>query len=83
MKYKAYKDILDTSGRMYSKMKVIRSQKHRMYTMEINKDSLSAYDDKRYILNDDIHTLAYGHYRIPTVSRPTNSHIEVPHRVYT
>jgi len=62
-----YKNILDTSGRMYSNMKVIRSQKHRMYTMNINKVSLSAYDDKRYILNDGFTSLAYGHYRIQSL----------------
>ena len=31
---------------------------------EINKVSLSSYDDKRYIKADGIHTYAYGHYRI-------------------
>ena len=38
---------------------------HRMYTYESNKTSLSAFDDKRYILDDGIHTLAYGHKDIP------------------
>src|SRR5258708_2720585 len=65
LKHKIYKDILDTSGRMYSKFKVIRSEKHRIYTMEINKVSLSAYDDKRYILDNGISSYAYGHYMIP------------------
>src|SRR5882757_6329598 len=67
LKQKIYKNILDTSGRMYSNMKVIRSQKHRMYTMNINKVSLSAYDDKRYLLNDGTTSLAYGHYRIQSL----------------
>ena len=31
--------------------------------MEINKVSLSAYDDKRYILDDGITSYAYGHYK--------------------
>jgi len=30
---------------MHSKMTVIRSSKHQLYTMEMNKVSLSAYDD--------------------------------------
>jgi len=29
--------------------------------MEMVKTSLSAYDDKRYILDDGITSLAYGH----------------------
>ena len=63
LKHEMYKKILITSGKMYSRMKVIRSQKHRVYTMDQNKISLSAYDDKRYLLEDGINSLAYGHFR--------------------
>ena len=35
----------------------------KLYTMEMNKVSLSAYDDKRYILDDGITSYAYGHYK--------------------
>src|SRR5207244_6110233 len=63
LKHEMYKKILITSGNMYSRMKVIRSQKHRVYTMDQNKISLSAYDDKRYLLEDGINSLAYGHFR--------------------
>lgn len=42
----------------------IRSVRHQLYTQHISKLSLSPYDDKRYILNDGIQTLAYGHYKI-------------------
>ena len=34
---------------------------HNIGTYESNKTSLSCYDDKRYILNDGINTLVYGH----------------------
>ena len=63
LKHEKYNDILTSGSKMYSKMKVIRSQKHRIYTMELNKVSLSAYDDKRYLKKDGIHSFAYGHYR--------------------
>ena len=46
-------------------MKRIKSFGHTMYTYESNKTSLSAFDDKRYILDDGIHTLQYGHKDIP------------------
>ena len=46
-------------------MKGIKSFGHRIYTYESNKTSLSAFDDKRYILDDGIHTSAYGHKNIP------------------
>ena len=49
---------------MYSDMKVIRSEKHQIYTMNLNKVSLSAYDDKRFITNNGIESFAYGHYKI-------------------
>ena len=42
-------------------MKGIKPFNHRMYTYESNKISLSVFDDKRYIKDDGINTLAYGH----------------------
>ena len=46
-------------------MKGIKSFKQKIYTQEINKTSLSCFDDKRYIKDDGINTLAYGHKDIP------------------
>jgi hypothetical protein len=63
LKHEMYNKILATSGKMYSRMKVIRSQKHILYTMDMNKISLSAYDDKRYLSEDGISSYAYGHYK--------------------
>ena len=45
----------------HGKMNVIRSHSHEIYTEEINKIALSSDDDKRVIMADGIHTLAYGH----------------------
>ena len=42
-------------------MKRIQSKKHKIGTYEMNKISLSCFDDKRFILDDGIHTLAYFH----------------------
>ena len=42
-------------------MKRIRSKKHKIGTYDVNKISLSCFDDKMYILNDGIRTLAYFH----------------------
>ena len=38
-----------------------KSKNHNIGTYESNKTSLSCYDDKQYILNDGINTLACGH----------------------
>ena len=45
------------------KMKTIRSDHHVISSYEINKTSLSCFDDKRYILNDGITSYAYGNYK--------------------
>ena len=41
-------------------MKSIKSYKHIIKSCEITKYSLSCFDNKRYILEDGITTLAYG-----------------------
>ena len=39
-------------------MNVIRSNKHEVYTEEVNKIALCSNDDKRHILGDGVHILA-------------------------
>lgn len=48
----------------FTSAQIIRSENHRLYTREIVKLSLSPYDDKRYVLDNGVDTLAYGHYLI-------------------
>ena len=64
LKFNNYKETLFNNNQMHHKMKTIRSQNHQIKSYEINKVSLSSYDDKRYILDDGIHSYAYGHYAI-------------------
>ena len=59
-----YKTCLRTGKEQLRKQNILRSYEHEVYTEEVNKVALSAQDDKRYILNDGIHTLAWGHYKI-------------------
>ena len=42
------------------KMKRIQSKLHIVGTYDVNKISLSCFDDKRFVLDDGINTLAYG-----------------------
>ena len=42
-------------------MKKITSKNHKIYAQDSNKISLSCYDDKRYILENGIDTLPFGH----------------------
>ena len=43
------------------KMKRIQAKKHKIGTYEIDKISLSCFDDKRYVLDDGVNTLGYFH----------------------
>ena len=43
------------------KMERIQSKLHKIGTYEVCKISLSSFNDNRYILNDDINSLAYFH----------------------
>ena len=42
-------------------MKRIQAKKHKTGTYEIDKISLSCFDDKKFVLDDGVHTLAYFH----------------------
>ena len=50
-------------------MNVIRSHCHEIYTEEINKIALSSDDDKRVIMANGIHILAYGHTNIKNYNK--------------
>ena len=47
-------------------MKTIRSNIHQLGSYELNKVSLSCFDDKRYIHENVFTSYAYGHYKINT-----------------
>ena len=47
-----------------------RNFAHQIYTVQGKKVSLSAFDDKRYILEDGVETLAYGHRDIDSIANP-------------
>lgn len=42
----------------------LRSYKHQIFTVEQTKLGLSPIDTKRYVMDNGIDTLAYGHYKI-------------------
>src|SRR5699024_6451536 len=63
-----YKDVLFNQEEIYRTQYLIRSKNHRISTIRQEKKVLSYKDNKRYILNDIINTLAYGHFRINDLS---------------
>ena len=64
IKHEDYKNTLMNNKQMHHKIQTIRSQRHQLGSYEINKVSLSCFDDKRYIHNNGISRYAYGHYKI-------------------
>ena len=49
---------------MHHQMRSIRSEKHHISSYQLNKVSLSPFDDKRYILSVGITSYAYGNKKI-------------------
>ena len=64
IRHEDYKNTLINNEQMHHKMKTIRSQRHQLGSFEINKVSLSCFDDKHYIHDDGTSSYAYGHYKI-------------------
>ena len=64
IKHTDYKNVLLENKQMQHTMKTIRSINHQLGSYELNKVSLSCFDDKRYIANNGITSYAYGHYAI-------------------
>ena len=59
-----YKNVLFNNEQMHHTMKTIRSNLHQLGSYELNKVSLSCFDDKRYIHSNGVTSHAYGHYKI-------------------
>ena len=54
-----YVKCLFTGEKEMRSMKIIKSEKHDIFSKEVNKVALSNQDDKRKVLKDSIHTLAF------------------------
>ena len=64
IKHEDYKNVLLENKQIHHQMKTIRSINHQLGSYDLNKVSLSCFDDKRYISNNGKQSLAYGHYKI-------------------
>jgi hypothetical protein len=64
IKHEDYADVLVSGVSTSAEFCVIRSKNHEIETARIKKVCLATFDDKRFVLEDGIHTFAHGHYRI-------------------
>ena len=55
------KDVLFNKKLLHTKWKEFKVKKDKLGTYEIDKISLSCFNDKRYVLDDGIYTLSYFH----------------------
>ena len=76
IKHEDYKNTLINNKRMHHKMKTIRSQRHQLRSYEINKVSLSCFDDKCYIHDNGTSSLCLWTLQNITIStNPFIKHI--------
>ena len=62
LRHAHFRDVLDNLCQIHIKQNIFVSQKHSIGTYHQSKVSLTAFDTKRWIQDDGIHTLAHGHY---------------------
>ena len=65
VRHQQFLDVLQTREPTQSRFRTFQSKNHTLQTVEIVKNCLSAFDDKRYIFDDGITTAAYGHCQLP------------------
>jgi hypothetical protein len=64
LSFEMYKNCIEKSVIEMVKFHSFKTDKHVIKTAEINKIGLSPFDDKRYICDDGVSTLAHGHYSL-------------------
>ena len=52
--FNEFKDVLFNKKFIRHKIKRIKAKKHKIGTSEIDKISLSSFDDKKYVLDDGV-----------------------------
>jgi len=66
VRHEQFVNVLKSLKPTPSTFRTFLSSNHVLRTVEITKACLNAFDDKRYILDDGVTTLAYGHKNIHT-----------------
>ncbi len=64
LRHYQYKEQLETPHENYITNRRLGSRLHKIYAISCEKRGLCSFDDKRFLLDDNKHSLAYGHYSI-------------------
>ena len=59
-----FKKVLLRSSQLFATFNSIRSFKHNVYSFKETKLALSPFEDKRWLCSNEVHSLAYGNYKI-------------------
>ena len=73
--HSVFKNCLLSKSVLRKEMMQLRSVAHQIVVNAVNKVSLSCFDDKRYILDDTVSSVAYGHYSLGN-TKPLSSKLQ-------
>ena len=59
--HEQYNEVLFEEKTYRHAMDMLRSECHQIYSLRVNKVSLSPFDSKRWIVKNGVDTVAYGH----------------------
>lgn len=65
--FQDYVNCLMNKNTIIKTQRTFRTKEHAVFTVAQNKIALSPFDDKRYILENNIDTLPWGHYKLNQV----------------
>ncbi len=69
LRYDTFENTLFNRQTTYADFYKITSKNHSITTDLLHKQCLDAFDDKRYLLDDGVTSLSYGHREIPAEKR--------------
>ena len=64
IRHEDYRNVLDTQSTTMTKSQTIRVFGNKIFSVVVQKRGLSGFDDKKFILDDGISTLSYGHKKL-------------------
>ena len=73
LRHDEFSNTLKTCEKMNVTINNFEKRNHQIYTTSGQKIALSAFDDKRYICDDGITTMAYGSHHIPKIPQGGNT----------
>ena len=69
LRHDTFRDVLFKKAVTFADFQKFVSENHSIHTTLMHKKCLDAFDDKRYLLDDGISSLSYGHIEIPHAKR--------------